>query len=132
MKLETLKIPPAAEKQIICIIILVTRYSSTRVPCTSYSKIHGSYDWIGILQSYSKPIKCGQMAISFLFWPNGHSHSFCGWAAIPILGYLSTIEFPTKQITELGRGSFQNAEAFSKVKMHNPESRKHNLIHCKS
>ena len=41
----------------------------------------------------------------FLLWPNGHSYSFCGLAAIPFPGYLSTIAFPTKQVTELGRGS---------------------------
>ena len=32
----------------------------------------------------------------FLLWPNGHSYSFCGLLAIPFLGYLSTIAFPTK------------------------------------
>ena len=57
------------------------------------------------------------MAIPIPFvakWP----FVFLLWlAAIPILGYLSTIAFPTKQVTELGRGSCQNAEAFWKVKM---------------
>ena len=44
-------------------------------------------NWIGILQSYYKPYKMR---------PNVHSNSFCGQMAIPILGYLSTIAFPTK------------------------------------
>ena len=42
------------------------------VPCTSYSKPVQAYNWIGILQSYSKPIKCGQMANPIPFvakWP---------------------------------------------------------------
>ena len=59
----------------------------------------------------------------FLLWPNGHSFSFCGqmaipipfvaWAAIPILGYLSTIAFSTKHVTEFERGS-SNARHFRK------------------
>ena len=47
--------------------------------------------------------------------PNGHSYSFGLLATIPILGYLNTIASPIKQVTWLGRGSFQNAEAFSAV-----------------
>ena len=45
-----------------------------------------SYNWIGILQSYSKPIKCSQMAIPipfvakwpflFFLWLGGHSFSW--------------------------------------------------------
>ena len=56
------------------------------VPCTSYSKPVQAYNWIGILQSYSKPIKCGQMAnpipfvakwpFLFLLWLGGHSYSW--------------------------------------------------------
>ena len=61
----------------------------------------------------------GKWPFLFLLW----------LAAIPILGYLSTIAFPTKQVTELGRSSFQNAEAFSKVKMLPASPRKHTLIH---
>ena len=41
-------------------------YKVHRLPCTSYCKILVSYNWIGILQSCSKPIKCGQMAIPIL------------------------------------------------------------------
>ena len=32
----------------------------------------------------------------FLLWLGGHSNSFGGQMAIPILGYLSTIAFPAK------------------------------------
>ena len=56
------------------------------VPCTSYSKLLVAYNWIGILQSYSKHIKFSQMAIPipfvvkwpflFFLWPVGHSYSW--------------------------------------------------------
>ena len=44
----------------------------TWVPSTSYYKQVLAHNWIGILQSYSKLIKCGQMAIPIPFvakWP---------------------------------------------------------------
>ena len=57
----------------------------TWVPSTSYYKQVLAYNWIGILQSYSKLIKCGQMAIPipfvakwqfrFFLWLGGHSFS---------------------------------------------------------
>ena len=37
--------------------------AGTQVPSNSYSKTVQSYNWIGLVQSYSKLIKCGQMAI---------------------------------------------------------------------
>ena len=58
----------------------------TWVPSTSYYKQVLAYNWIGILQSYSKLIKCGQMAIPisfvakwpflFFLWLVGHSYSW--------------------------------------------------------
>ena len=60
------------------------------VPCISYSKIHGSYNWIGILQSCSKPIKGGQMAISIPFaakWP----FLFLLWHGRPFLFLVTSV-----------------------------------------
>ena len=78
-------------------------FQSKTVPSTSYSKQLVAYNWVGILQSCSKPVKRGQMAIPIPFvakWPFLFLLWLCGPAKTTAIEsptewlYLSTIEIP--------------------------------------
>ena len=68
-----------------------------RIESTNQIGSHGRVH-LSILQSYSNLLNAAKWPFLFLLWPNGHSYSFCGLAAIPFLGYLSTIAFPTNRL----------------------------------